>query len=232
MGASGVAMGAVECRDALYEGARYTLCEVDAQRDSLRLFLRDSGGRIFGQFTNIARDLPPPRRLVFAMNAGMYHGDRSPVGLYIEDGQQAQPLITMAGPGNFGMLPNGVFCIRPQRADVIETTAFIRQRPDCLHATQSGPMLVIKGALHPRFLPNSPSRFIRNGVGTDDTGRRVIFAISNQPVTLHAFARLFRDHLNLPSALYLDGKVSRLYAPAVGRSDLGPRLGPIVGLVR
>lgn len=44
------------------------------------------------------------------------------------------------------------------------------------------------------------------------------------------FGRLFRDHLGLPDALYFDGKVSRLFAPALGRSDLGLPMGPIVGL--
>ena len=33
-------------------------------------------------------------------------------------------------------------------------------------ATQSGPMLVIDGKLHPRFEENGASRYIRNGVGT------------------------------------------------------------------
>ena len=56
-------------------------------------------------------------------------------------------------------------------------------------------------------------------------------AVSNAPVTFHQFARLYRDHLGLPQALFFDGKVSRLHAPALGRSDGGFPVGPIVGLV-
>jgi uncharacterized protein YigE (DUF2233 family) len=92
-------------------------------------------------------------------------------------------------------------------------------------------MLVIDGALHPRFLPDSDSRFIRNGVGATEAGDRVVFAISERAVTFHEFGRFFRDHLGLPQALYLDGNVSRLHAPGLGRSDLGRWMGPIVAVV-
>ncbi|MCZ4324688.1 hypothetical protein, partial [Pseudomonas anguilliseptica] len=80
--------------------------------------------------------------LGFAMNAGMYHSNRAPVGLYVEDGQQSMRLITNAGPGNFGLLPNGVLCLRKGRADVIETLTFEQSGITCPFATQSGPMLV------------------------------------------------------------------------------------------
>jgi len=49
-------------------------------------------------------------------------------------------------------------------------------------------------------------------------------------VNFDTFGRLYRDALGLPDALYLDGKISRLYAPGLGRSDLGFAMGPIVGL--
>jgi uncharacterized protein YigE (DUF2233 family) len=58
------------------------------------------------------------------------------------------------------------------------------------------------------------------------------FAISERPVTFHQFARLFRDRLKTPDALYLDGNVSRLYAPDLGRDDAGFAMGPMLGLVR
>jgi uncharacterized protein YigE (DUF2233 family) len=164
------------------------------------------------------------------MNAGMYHSDRSPVGLYIEEGREAAPLVTREGPGNFGLLPNGVFCLSDGRAQVIETLRYAQERPTCRYASQSGPMLVIDGDLHPRFLTDSDSRYIRNGVGTAADGR-AWFVISDDPVNFHRFARVFRDHLGVDQALYFDGKVSRLYAPGLGRNDLGFPLGPMVGLV-
>ncbi|WP_291727968.1 phosphodiester glycosidase family protein [Leisingera sp. F5] len=226
------AAGAVECSDAAYEGNRYSICEVDASREQLRLFLRDGEGQVYGHFSTLGTSLAEDgKALVFATNAGMYHSDRSPVGLYVEDGAEEMRLVTNAGPGNFGLLPNGVFCIREARADVIETLAFGKAAPDCTYATQSGPMLVIDGELHPRFLPDSDSYYVRNGVGTSADGRRIVFAISRNAVTFHQFGSLFRDYLKLPNALYFDGNISRLHAPALGRSDAGFMMGPVVGVI-
>lgn len=223
---------ALECRDVVYDNNRYTMCEVDAGTEQLQLFLNDSSGSLYGQFPAINRALKAQgQQLAFAMNAGMYHDDRSPVGHYVENGTELMRVVPNAGPGNFGLLPNGVFCIRAGRADVIETLAFVARAPDCTFATQSGPMLVIDGALHPRFLIDSTSRYVRNGVGTSADGQRTVFVLSRNAVTFHEFGRLFRDALTLPNALYFDGNISRLYAPSIGRSDAGFRLGPIVGVV-
>lgn len=224
---------AAECRAERFDGQSYTVCPVDMGRDDLRLFLNNAKtGTPLGSFGAIDDTLKAEgKALVFAMNAGMYHADRSPVGLYVEAGQEVRGLVTRDGPGNFGLLPNGVLCIREGRADVIETLRFERERPRCRDASQSGPMLVIDGALHPRFLEDSDSLYIRNGVGTSEDGRQAWFVISDRAVNFHTFGRFFRDHLKLRQALYFDGKVSRLYAPALGRSDIGFPLGPMVGAV-
>ena len=138
--------------------------------------------------------------------------------------------MTREGPGNFGLLPNGVFCIREGAAQVIESRAYAANPPACRYATQSGPMLVIDGALHPRFLVDGTTRYIRNGVGVEADGVTVHFVISDDRVNFHQFGRVFRDLLKTPNALYFDGKISRLYAPSIGRSDFGLALGPIVGV--
>ncbi|MCC5974736.1 MAG: phosphodiester glycosidase family protein [Rubellimicrobium sp.] len=222
-----VQAGAVACSDLTFEGTSFTICEV-TPADAPRLFLNDPEGRVYGSFSAIEADLGP---LVFAMNAGMYHADRAPVGLHVEDGIVMAPLVTSPGPGNFGMLPNGVLCIGDDSLLVIETLVFAASPPACRDATQSGPMLVIDGALHPRFILGGTSLNIRNGVGTSADGSRAVFAISNAPVNFHDFGRLFRDVLGLPQALYLDGRVSRLHLPSAGRSDRGPMMGPIVGVL-
>jgi uncharacterized protein YigE (DUF2233 family) len=227
-----VPVWATSCDNFIYDEVPYTICEVDLANTSLRLFLNNDSDAPFGHFAAINRALAPNgEQLGFAMNAGMYHDDRAPVGHYVEDGDEQMRVITSPGPGNFGLLPNGVFCIREGQADVFETLRFVDEAPACLYATQSGPMLVIDGDLHPRFLPDSTSRYIRNGVGTSADGKRAVFAISGIPVTFHQFGRLFQDGINVPNALYFDGKVSRLYAPELNRSDAGFRLGPIVGTV-
>ncbi|MFU1478289.1 phosphodiester glycosidase family protein [Roseovarius sp. C7] len=228
-----VAAQASECRALSHDGADFTICEIDAGQEVIRLFHSTADGEALGSFPRVDQMLRDRgERLGVAMNAGMYHNDLAPVGLYVEDGQQAMRLITSDGPGNFGLLPNGVFCIREGRADVIESLAFEAAAPACRYATQSGPMLVIDGALHPRFLPDSDSVHIRNGVGTSADGQRVVLAISEDRVNFHTFGTLFRDALKLPNALYFDGKVSRLYAPGAGRHDRGFPMGPIVGVVK
>jgi uncharacterized protein YigE (DUF2233 family) len=215
------------CEQISFEDTPFTVCEADPKSDDIRLFLNDEDGAPLGTFGNVEDALG--RQLSFAMNAGMYHADRRPVGLYIEDGVELAPIVTRAGPGNFGLLPNGVFCLTDRRALVVESRAFATASHKCKFATQSGPMLVINGLLHPRFLPNSTSFNIRNGVGVRSDGTMVT-AISDRRVTFHQFGRLFRDVLKTPNALFLDGSVSRLYAPELNRHDIGLPMGPILGV--
>jgi uncharacterized protein YigE (DUF2233 family) len=226
---TGAGQAQAACRDLTFEDAPYTICEARAT-DDLRLFLGGTEGA-YGGFSALSDALAEKgEMLAFAMNAGMYQPDLSPVGLYIENQTKVAPLVTSDGPGNFGLLPNGVFCIG-DGFSVVETRRFAKRKPDCRFATQSGPMLVIDGALHPMFKPGSDSRHIRNGVGVSPDGKTAFFAISNRAVNFATFARLFRDALGTPDALYFDGNVSRLYAPELGRSGAGFAIGPMVGLV-
>jgi uncharacterized protein YigE (DUF2233 family) len=224
---------AANCNSARHNSHPYTICTATTRTDDLRLFLNDAEGKPWGTFDRLAAALDGKgEMLAFGMNAGMYHPDRAPVGLYIEDGTQAMRLITSAGPGNFGLLPNGVFCMSDTSFAVIETRRFSADAPACRYATQSGPMLVIDGELHPRFLVDATSRLIRNGVGVSADGQRAYLVISDAPVTFHEFARIFRDGLGLRDALYFDGRISRLYAPAIGRTGrTGWPLGPMIGVV-
>lgn len=227
-----VAMAA-GCEQRQFEGVGYTVCTAQAG-DDLRLFHSGDAG-VLGSFAAVNGMLAGEgATLGFAMNAGMYHRDLAPVGLFIENGVERAPLVTQEGPGNFGLLPNGVFCIGAGELPfaVIESRRrFAKSPPACRFATQSGPMLVIGGALHPRFLPDSTSRYTRNGVGVRDDGQTALFAISSRAVTFHTFARFFRDALGTPDALYLDGSISKAYAPDLGRHDRGFAMGPILGTV-
>jgi uncharacterized protein YigE (DUF2233 family) len=223
---------AAPCERVTHDGQGYAVCTVAAGAD-IRLFHTAPDGTLYGAFAAVDRALAGQgQALVFAMNGGMYHRDRAPVGLLIANGESRTPIVTAKGPGNFGLLPNGVFCVRLDgRFAVIESRRFAADPPACSQATQSGPMLVLGGDLHPRFLPDSSSRYVRNGVGVSPDGARAVFAISDRAVTFHEFARLFRDALGLPDALYFDGQISRLYAPALRRNDWGLSMGPIIGLV-
>lgn len=217
---------AAACEQVRHRDRAFTVCTADVATRTIALELMGDDGAPLGSFDALEAAVEAP--IAFAMNGGMYHADRRPVGLYVQDGVETKSIVTRAGPGNFGLLPNGVFCVRPDRADAIESRRFAAAPPACLHATQSGPMLVIDGALHPRFLPASSSRKIRNGVGASPDGRTVHFAISDEPVTFHEMGTLYRDVLGVDDALFLDGSISRLYAPAFGRNDGGRPMGPIL----
>jgi prepilin-type processing-associated H-X9-DG protein len=169
------------------------------------------------------------RALRFAMNAGMFEADLSPVGLYVEDGKREHRADTREGASNFHLKPNGIFWVGDGAAGVTETSRYLANPPPTRFATQSGPMLVIDGRIHPKILPTGTSEKIRNGVCVRE-GTTAIFAISETPVTFHAFALLFRDALRCANALFLDGSVSSLYAPELGRDDEFSPLGPIVGV--
>ena len=221
------------CERTQFDGQGYVVCRLDAEQEPLlRLWDEGADGQPVRNFDRVRASLDRGEVLGFAMNAGMYHGDLRAVGLLVIDGEKRKDLVTTAGGGNFGLLPNGVFCTGGGRPfAVIESRAFQKAQPECRLATQSGPMLVIDGALHPRFLPHSDSRYVRNGVGVSDDGRTAWFAISDTAVTFHEFGRFFRDGLKARDALYFDGSISRLYAPGLGRADWGRSLGPVIGVV-
>ena len=89
--------------------------------------------------------------VAFAMNGGMFDEAEAPIGLFIEDGREVHPINRRKGGGNFHLMPNGVFLARKNgRAEVVTRDAYT-SAPDIAFATQSGPMLVIDGKLHPRF---------------------------------------------------------------------------------
>lgn len=227
----GRALAAPPCENIEEDGAAYTVCAFDARTASIRLFLRDDKGEILGGFSRLGSDLAQKgETLAFAMNAGMFQEDHSPTGLYVENGQTRQVANTRAGPGNFHMKPNGVFWVDGARAGVTETGRFLASRRRPAYATQSGPLLLAHGRVNPRIHDSGLSEKIRNGVGV--AGEHIVrFAISNQPVTFHQFAKLFRDRLHCPNALFLDGSISSLYAPSLSRHDRFRPMGPIVGVV-
>ena len=168
------------------------------------------------------------RRIVWAMNGGMYHADRSPVGLLLVDGVERAPLNTDDGRGNFFLKPNGVFGIT-RDGPVVESseTWAIGHWPAPIAATQSGPLLLEDGDYHPALKPDSTHRAIRNAAGVIRDSETAVLAISNAAITFYELASLLRG-LGCTDALYLDGNVSSLFAPKLERRDSGRGLGPIV----
>jgi len=229
---AGAASAGEACRRVQHLGDGYIVCTYDPAVDDIQLFQNDRSGKPYGSFRALEIDLRQDRIYVrFAMNGGMYLDDQSPVGLFVENGRERKSINTNKGWGNFHLLPNGIFYLLPGRAGVMESKAFAASGIKPFYATQSGPMLVIGGKLHPSFLADSTSLKIRNGVGVAADGR-VVFAISDGPVRFHDFATLFRDDLSCANALFLDGSISSLDIPEWQRRDSLFPLGPIIAVTQ
>ncbi len=104
---------AAACAPKGFDGATFTVCAFDPRRDDLRLFWKGADERPFGSLGALAEALRGHgQRLVFAMNAGMFREDQSPVGLYVENGRRLRQADTRdGGASNFRLKPNGVFWI-------------------------------------------------------------------------------------------------------------------------
>ena len=222
------------CAAQTFEGSRITVCEFDPGTDDAQLVWRDKGARALRGFDALVQSgTIDPRRVRFAMNAGMFETTGAPLGLFVANGQVDRGVRTGGGQGNFFLRPNGVLLMDARRrVQILTTRDYLRQHRKRLEstplwATQSGPMLVIDGQLHPSFQPDGPSRLVRNGVGVRNSSR-ALFAISDDPVSFGKFARFFRDALHCRNALYLDGVVSSLWVPSLGRKDARYPLGPMI----
>jgi len=219
------------CRAITHEGSDYTVCEIDLRRQVVNFFWKRADGHPYGYLSSLPHELGNRSgRLLFATNAGIYNSDYRPVGLYVENGRELVRANTRTGPGNFHMKPNGVLYVAEEFARIVETGSFLKQKPQADFATQSGPMLVINGRLHPRFARNGGSRKHRSGVGSRDANT-LVFAISETEVSFGEFARFFRDKLQCKNALFLDGgSAPSLYSPELGRKGNLLPLGPMIGV--
>lgn len=204
---------------------------VDLQKQDLQLYWKDDKGSILGSIGRLRQYLNGKQRtLVFAMNGGMYKEDQAPLGLFIQQGRLITKLNISSGYGNFYLKPNGVFYITTDKKAVVCRTQDFKYDKKISFATQSGPMLVINGAIHPEFKDGSANVNIRNGVGVLP-GNKLLFAMTKMPMNFYDFADFFKQQGCL-NALYLDGFVSRTYLPEQQWTQTDGSFGVIIGEVR
>ncbi|WP_425916734.1 phosphodiester glycosidase family protein [Acinetobacter sp. TSRC1-2] len=201
------------------------------QPQNLRLFLNEAKtSQPLHKFDAVQKQLKSCEKLLFAMNAGMYHSDYSAVGLYVEASQQKQKLNRLKqGFGNFHIQPNGVLAWNQNKTLITTTDDYSKLKFNPDYATQSGPMLVINGKINPHFLEQSNSFKIRNGVGIKD--QTLYFVISRTAVSFYQFAQFFKQELKVENALYLDGSISSAYIPQLKRKDSYFNLGPMLAYI-
>jgi uncharacterized protein YigE (DUF2233 family) len=213
-------------------GVSYSIHEVDPKKDDLQMFLKDDKGVYIHEFVTLEKYVTAKgEKLLFAANAGMFQPDSSPCGLLVENGQEISPLNVNDGQGNFFLKPNGVFLINQKRqARIVSSAAYVDELTPAVWATQSGPLLVQRGEIHPDFNADSKNLKIRSGVGVRADGVAV-FALSRKPVNFYDFALLFRDKLKCPNALFLDGDISAFYVPGM-KYPVPDSFGPMFGVVQ
>lgn len=218
----------ISCSNSVLESERFISFE--SHPSEVKMYWKDDNGLPLGSLENLKRMVERSgEHLKFAMNGGMFLTDLSPQGLYIENGNVIKSLNTMKASGNFYWQPNGVFYVnKSNQAFICKSKEFINPN-DVKYATQSGPMLVIDGKIHPEFKEGSTFVHIRNGVGILSNGK-VIMAISTEEVTLYDFAKFFKDK-GCQNALYLDGYVSKMYCPEKGMEQLDGNFGVMIGVV-
>ena len=200
-----------------HEGAKYHLFRVNrAEWPQLQLAWLGADGKPLLDFNGLKRDLAAKgQKITFATNAGIYaHGPR-PCGLTICGGRELVPLNLSPGDGNFYLKPNGVFFLDDSAGPgVMEAAEFGRSGLRPRIATQSGPLLLRKGVIHPAFNVNSPNKRLRNAVGVRSDGQ-IVFVMSDREdrtrgrVTFHQLSRFFL-HLGCQDALFLDGDISTM----------------------
>jgi len=208
--------------------SRFVTFKVALRHQSIKMFWKDEKGNPFKSLGNLKDQLAAKNeQLLFAMNGGMFKTGNIPVGLYIENSRTLTALDTAARTGNFYLKPNGVFYVASNGTAAICATEKFVDNGTVKYATQSGPMLVIDGQIHPAFKQGSANVNIRNGVGILPNGD-VVYVMSKDKINFYDFAGYFKQ-LGCINALYLDGFVSQTYLPAKNWVQTGGDFGVIIG---
>lgn len=218
---------------AIFQNKHYLVCRFNPKQYKVELFNQLESGEGFYTFSEIEKR--QKKKLIFAMNAGMYEKDLSPVGLFVSGGKIYKEInLATEKPGNFYQLrPNGIFIVDDKNnAHIITSETYPAINYKVQLATQSGPMLLINGELNSNFKEQSTNVNVRNAVGVDDKGNAV-FIISLDMVNFYELAQLFKTQYNCSNAIYMDGFISQYYAPELQKSPAkGATLGTFITVSR
>ena len=206
--------------------------ELNPKQASVKFYSKDGKGEHYKSLARLKTALEKEgKELIFAMNGGMYMMNGDPLGLYIEDGNKLKNINPFQKAyGNFYMQPNGVFYINDSKEAFVCTSKEFVENKNIKYATQSGPMLLIDGKMHPKFKEGSKNLNIRNGVGILPNGN-ILFAMSKEKINFYDFAAFFKKHA-CKNALYLDGVVSRAYLPPEDWKQMDGDFAVIIGVTK
>lgn len=206
--------------------------EVDLNSSELNFYYKNESLENYANHKRLKESLKKKNQILnFAVNGGMYKKDFSPQGLYIENGEVINDIdLQQEGYGNFFLQPNGIFYVnKDNTAGIVPSTRF--KHDDAIrYATQSGPMLIIDGEIHPALRDGSTNLHIRNGVGILPNGN-LLFAMSKEKINFYELATYFSNN-GCNNALYLDGFVSRTYLPSENWVQEDGHFGVIIGEIK
>ena len=205
--------------------------EINPKTISVSLYWKSKDGKNIGSLQNLKELLQKENKeLLFAMNGGMYKKDKSPQGLFIQNGIEKSPIDTTSASGNFYLKPNGIFYLTKNNKAIVCKTEDFKNNSNIKYATQSGPMLLINGKIHNAFNEKSINLNIRNGVGILPNNK-ILFAMSKNEINFYDFANFFKSK-GCINALYLDGFVSRMYYPKGDCIQTDGDFGVIIGVTK
>jgi uncharacterized protein YigE (DUF2233 family) len=220
-----------------FKGVDYNIYISNSDSSAIKMHLLSKDGRNYVSIRNLLGYLISQKQTpLMITNAGMYTQSLQPQGLFIENRKLLRPL-DLSSPktdANFYLKPNGVFYIDTLGKASIEISEQFQKLYDSKSvtvefATQSGPMLVNNGEIHPSFKSGSQNRKIRSGVGIVDS-KKSAFAISLDEANFYDFAILFKDILGCNDALFLDGAISLMYLKDIAPNTLGGQFGPLISV--
>lgn len=220
-----------EYRTETWHGVRFAVVRADPARTRIRMYWRDAAGRGYGSQARLAASLRAQGETLLAASNGGIFGLATPDGLHVERGRVLAPLNLRRGSGNFYDQPNAVFFVTSAgRAEIVESSAARARIPEMAEATQSGPALLLDGALTPRFAGATVANMrtgtlhVRNAVCVD--GQSVYLVKTDDPLTRAHLALFLRDRLRCRDALYLDGSTpSSLHVPGRRRESKNGLMG-------
>ncbi|MEL7447266.1 MAG: phosphodiester glycosidase family protein [Pseudomonadota bacterium] len=216
------------CKESRFEGVPLKHCVADPSEQQIEAYLEPLPGSDRTTVEDAYAAVIDNGELVFMLNGGMVDSDQRPLGYFVQGGDRLAELNRAdRDSGNFYLKPNGVFYGSGASWRILTTERFfstVRDRP--AFGTQSGPMLVIEGELHPEIQEDGPSRAIRSAVGVDEDGK-AHFVISGEPLSFGRLARYFMDEVEATNALMLSSNRSALFNGQTGQTaKLRP--GPVI----
>lgn len=212
--------GSVDVQVIEHAGARARVVTLPLDQWDVRVDWKSGG-------TMLADVIAADPAIQVATNAGIFTEQVSPGGLLVSDGEELVGLNLNEGGGNFHLMPNAVFAVMDDGTASVVNSRDYRDH-GVVHATQSGPALLLDGEVHHEFREGSTNYALRSGVGVSPDGQTVYLALSGW-TNLWDFATMFRDELGVEDALYLDGQISDLWV--TGMESPGVLSGPYAGII-